>query len=873
MAGVLSKIVKTDAQTKEHLESIDTTLQSLYELQLGTEKREAKESKRNKQRDKRKKGDSFLDKLNLSEKEKKDQRKGLFESLKNIFKNLGSGLLGGFGGLLGKLFKIGGPISRIITGAFSTLFKAGGSVMTGLAKGLGMLLGSPWFWKAATIAGMSVSVVKGSKNIEQHFSQLMARTGKTKSGVVFEELDVKKLSTKFLNDQFAEGITGGEEHNKKKQQYQDLILAMRAGKGQRDDIENKQRERDEAIAERERIKSSWNAKIAEEKDERKKNNMINSRDVALVSINARINKLNELLRTLNFNHRQNTKIITNLADGLITDQEIVQQQLSDGRRSSIPDHLKGKVTPATLIQQMSSGFGSAEDYEKKLNEKNAEGYQSGGPIKVPGSGSGDKVPMMLPQGSFVMNRNAASMGYQTGGIPKFQSGGMIPTLLEPGEHVYGPGQWDASHVMMNNQIPRFQTGGFVGTSRSQMVDTGDVDGSGRPILLAPGAAAAWKKMKNAGMPMNPGDVTSVWRNEAEYHRLKTQGYKPASNSYHNHGEAADIHGEMNKWIRANGAQYGWVANDYSGSHGGHFEFKGPGVRDIGSNQDPDGGAGASTTTAGGISGFMSSLGGIGGALGQFMSGALGSLGDIFGPEFGGVIDALFGGGAMVGGASGGGGSGPVGTGPVDMGADVNEKLLNTARLAMDAGFTKEQAKVMAAIAGGESTFNNRAHNPNRATGDNSYGLWQINMIDQLGVERRRNLGLSSNEDLFDPATNARAAKAIFDSQGFGAWGAYKDGNAAKYMNAAKALKLAEGGRVGRAPQMSVNRASQQMATRRHLAKSSGRNIQVVPIASKGSPSSNSNPGAQNQPPDLSAYPVNVIAMDLGYDGLSINGVV
>ena len=121
--------------------------------------------------------------------------------------------------------------------------------------------------------------------------------------------------------------------------------------------------------------------------------------------------------------------------------------------------------------------------------------------------------------------------------------------------------------------------------------------------------------------------------------------------------------------------------------------------------------------------------------------------------------------------------------------------MNTAKLAMEAGFTKEQAKTMAAIAGGESSFNNRAHNPNRATGDNSYGLWQINMIDSLGPERRRAIGISSNEELFDPKVNARAAKLIYDSQGFGAWGAYKDGNAAKYMNAAQALELQKGGVV------------------------------------------------------------------------------
>ena len=65
MAGVLSKIVKTDAETKEHLESIDTTLTKIYELHVGTEKRESKEAKRKAQNEKRSKGDSFLDKLKL----------------------------------------------------------------------------------------------------------------------------------------------------------------------------------------------------------------------------------------------------------------------------------------------------------------------------------------------------------------------------------------------------------------------------------------------------------------------------------------------------------------------------------------------------------------------------------------------------------------------------------------------------------------------------------------------------------------------------------------------------------------------------------------------------------------------------------------
>jgi len=36
----------------------------------------------------------------------------------------------------------------------------------------------------------------------------------------------------------------------------------------------------------------------------------------------------------------------------------------------------------------------------------------------------------------------------------------------------------------------------------------------------------------------------------------------------------DIHGASISWIRKNGAKYGWYANDYPGTHGGHVEFRG-----------------------------------------------------------------------------------------------------------------------------------------------------------------------------------------------------------------------------------------------------------------------------------------------------------
>jgi hypothetical protein len=50
-----------------------------------------------------------------------------------------------------------------------------------------------------------------------------------------------------------------------------------------------------------------------------------------------------------------------------------------------------------------------------------------------------------------------------------------------------------------------------------------------------------------------------------------------------------------------------------------------------------------------------------------------------------------------------------------------------------------------------------AHNRNSNTGDNSYGLFQINMIGSLGPARLKQFNLKNNKELFDPYTNAKIA--------------------------------------------------------------------------------------------------------------------
>jgi hypothetical protein len=75
----------------------------------------------------------------------------------------------------------------------------------------------------------------------------------------------------------------------------------------------------------------------------------------------------------------------------------------------------------------------------------------------------------------------------------------------------------------------------------------------------------------------------------------------------------------------------------------------------------------------------------------------------------------------------------------------------------------------------ESTGRPRSHNKNSNTGDNSYGLFQINMIGSLGPARLEKYGLESNKDLFDPVRNAKIAYQMSNGgKNWSAWGGMTD---------------------------------------------------------------------------------------------------
>lgn len=95
------------------------------------------------------------------------------------------------------------------------------------------------------------------------------------------------------------------------------------------------------------------------------------------------------------------------------------------------------------------------------------------------------------------------------------------------------------------------------------------------------------------------------------------------------------------------------------------------------------------------------------------------------------------------------------------------------------GFGGNGLRMAWAIVQKESNARPYAHNDNPNTGDNSYGLFQINMFRGLEESRQKTYNLSSNEDLFDAKTNAEIAYKI--SKGGTSWGAWTTYENAKDM--------------------------------------------------------------------------------------------
>jgi len=87
------------------------------------------------------------------------------------------------------------------------------------------------------------------------------------------------------------------------------------------------------------------------------------------------------------------------------------------------------------------------------------------------------------------------------------------------------------------------------------------------------------------------------------------------------------------------------------------------------------------------------------------------------------------------------------------------------------GFKGKDLVVAWAVAKKESNGRPLAFNGNHKTGDSSYGMFQINMIDDLGPDRRDKFDINSNAELFNPVKNAEIA--YYMTSGGDDWSSWK----------------------------------------------------------------------------------------------------
>jgi cell wall-associated NlpC family hydrolase len=135
------------------------------------------------------------------------------------------------------------------------------------------------------------------------------------------------------------------------------------------------------------------------------------------------------------------------------------------------------------------------------------------------------------------------------------------------------------------------------------------------------------------------------------------------------------------------------------------------------------------------------------------------------------------GGCAGGPNTGGSGSGTTGSVGNTVAAHTKYSYDQLKQIWIQAGGNPDMADTMAAIALAESGGDVSAHNDNAATGDDSYGLWQINYYASLRDSRIAAYG-NPNDLLTDPWKTAKAAIGISGNSvnGLNNWSTYKNKN-------------------------------------------------------------------------------------------------
>ena len=599
-SSILTKIYKNSEEVTERVVSIDKTLTKIYQIEAKESKAENKE---------RKDKDKFRRReLQTKKREASDRKKhGIFgkqtkqekKEEKNFLMDILKGALGGVGGLLNNAFSIltgaltglAGPIAALLGGALSSIAGVIPAVVAAL----------PAMLKGGAIVAAIVAAIKTTNTGSNRIYEQVGGQGTTKAGTNFTLQDVTALKEQFHKFANENGLDASVR-DARIRKFEDVSQRMRTTKTLNDDLYSaRQRlERLESVP----YKTNRTKQLIAERKRR--------------------------IKTLEENLEASKNLLTeSFADLQISDRDLVQLQIDTGRRdiNRLPSHLdRANFNERGLLQSLDDSW-AYTDYNDMPKR------QTGG-FTVPGSSTGDRHPYMLPPGSFILNRNAAQH-FQTGGA-------LSPVMLESKERVLLPGDpMMPMAMMMNDAIPRFQSGGLVQANHPHTGPGWSIgsDSQGRPSVFHKTAAEALMQAINESNGLvKTSDITSSQRSVE--HNARVGG---VPNSNHLTGFAVDIHGTSKAWLKQNGEKYGWKNLNYSG-HDGHFDFVGgDGIADRyrGNGQAQEGNETTSAptkqdsfidsalSTLGGIGTFASTvIGGIGGYIGQEIFGG-GNLFDMF----------------------------------------------------------------------------------------------------------------------------------------------------------------------------------------------------------------------------------------------------
>ncbi|MDQ1739216.1 MAG: hypothetical protein QOE53_868 [Pseudonocardiales bacterium] len=125
-----------------------------------------------------------------------------------------------------------------------------------------------------------------------------------------------------------------------------------------------------------------------------------------------------------------------------------------------------------------------------------------------------------------------------------------------------------------------------------------------------------------------------------------------------------------------------------------------------------------------------------------------------------------------------------------------------------AGFSGSGLDTAVAVALAESGGSPTSHNGNADTGDDSYGLFQINMLGSMGPARLKEYGLTSKEQLFDPLVNAKVAYRLSDGgTNWQPWTTYTRGAYRQHLGENPTTQLTAGSAAAELPTDSITAAT------------------------------------------------------------------